>query len=111
MTQRKGELTPAGVDRGWPHQVILLASLSLGKLGAEQAEFCKGLSLCVRRHSISHKDEHYLVHCFSLREDAATFMARYGGEWFDPRERGKGLHWNKWLKASPTKNHAASGRA
>jgi hypothetical protein len=26
MIRRKGELSPAGIDRGWPHQVALPAS-------------------------------------------------------------------------------------
>jgi hypothetical protein len=29
MLYRKGELSPASVDRGWPHQVALPASASL----------------------------------------------------------------------------------
>ncbi|MDC9835548.1 hypothetical protein [Rhizobium binxianense] len=64
MNRRKGELTPGAIDRGWPFQIILLAELSLGKLGAEQA--------------------------FATKAGAETFMEQYGGEWFDPRERGRG---------------------
>ncbi|TBD84811.1 hypothetical protein ELH13_08165 [Rhizobium ruizarguesonis] len=40
MARRKGELTPAAIDRGWPFQVALLAELSKGKLCAEQALYC-----------------------------------------------------------------------
>ena len=98
MSRRKGELTPSAVDRGWPYQVILLAELSFGELGVAQAAFCKKLLRCDRGHSIFHEDRHYLVHCFAVRDHAEKFMAEYGGEWFDPRDRGKGLDWNKWYR-------------
>lgn len=39
MSRLKGELTPAAIDRGWPHQITLLA------------ESCKNLLRCVRGHS------------------------------------------------------------
>lgn len=98
MSRRKGELTPSAIDRGWPYQVILLAELSAGKLGEVQADFCKKLLRCHRGHSIFHEDQHYNVHCFAVKAHAEAFMAEYGGEWFDPRDRGKGLDWNKWYK-------------
>lgn len=98
MSKRKGELTPAAIDRGWPHQVALAAELSLGKLGEEQFEFCKRLMRCTRGHSVSFEDRHYNVHCFATKAGAEAFLERYGGEWFDPRERGKGVHWNRWYK-------------
>jgi hypothetical protein len=48
MIYRKGELSLAMVDRGWPYQVALPAGASNG--GAYKAihAFCKGLSLCPR---------------------------------------------------------------
>ena len=27
-------------------------------------------------------------------------MAEFGGEWCDPKERGKGTNWNRWNKGS-----------
>ena len=103
MSRRKGELTPAGVDHGWPHQVAILASLCTGKQGDVHAEFCKGLSLCVRGHSVVWEDDWYNVKCFALREDAEAFMARFGGEWFDPREKGKRDEWFMWRKGTVRK--------
>ncbi len=93
MLNRKGELTAAGIARGWPHQVALAAHLCTGKQSAAQNEFCVGLSRCVRGHSVR-----YVVHCFSLRDEAAGFMVKFCGEWFDPRERGTGANWFKWYK-------------
>ncbi|MGO6851626.1 hypothetical protein ACCS68_14620 [Rhizobium beringeri] len=106
MTRRKGELTPAAIDRGWPFQIALLAELSGGKAGAEQAEFCEKQKLmrCVRGHTVFHEDRHYNVHCFATRAGAQAFLAQYGGEWFDPKERGKGVNWNRWNKGSTVKS-------
>jgi len=102
MNRRKGELTPSAIDRGWPFQIILLQELSSGKLYAEQTEFCEKQKLmrCSRGHSIFHEDRHYNVHCFATKAGAQAFLDRYGGEWFDPKERGKGVNWNRWHKGS-----------
>jgi hypothetical protein len=52
-------------------------------------EFCKELSLCSRGHAVFHGEQWFNVYCFSERGDAETFMQRFGGEWFDPRQRAK----------------------
>jgi len=93
MSRRKGELTPAAIDSGWPYQIALQSYLCAGKHRLEHDQFCEGLSRCVRGHTVSFEDIGYIVHCFSIRDDAAAFMARFGGEWFDPRERGRGANW------------------
>jgi hypothetical protein len=91
MSARKGELTAAGIDRGWPFQIALDGALCTGKQSEVQDQFCNGrLSRCVRGHSLFHDDKTFVVQCFSLKEDAEKFMNRFGGEWFDPRERGRG---------------------
>lgn len=88
MSARKGELTAAAIYRGWPFQIALDGALCTGKQSED--EFCKGLSRCVRGHSLFHDDKTFVVRCFSLKEDAEKFLNRFGGEWFDPRERGRG---------------------
>lgn len=35
----------------------------------------------------------YKVFCFAEPEHAAAFMARFGGERFDPTQRGRGARW------------------
>lgn len=110
MSRRKGELTPAGIDRGWPFQIALLAELSLGKAGEEQFEFCRELMRCSRGHSVFHNDRHYNVHCFATKAGAEAFLERFGGEWFDPRERGRGVNWSRWNKGSSTKGSAHDSR-
>jgi len=55
MIYRKGELSPAMIDRSWPHQVALPASAcEHGGYKAIHA-FCQDLSLCPRGHSVFHK--------------------------------------------------------
>lgn len=98
MSYRKGELTKAGIDTGWPHQIARLASLSTMKQGDAIREFCADLSLCPRGHRVIWEDEWYNVYCFAKREDAEAFMMHLGGEWFDPRDRGRAPNWHFWYK-------------
>jgi hypothetical protein len=98
MVYRKGELSPAGVDRGWPYQVALSEDKCGYKNYEIQAAFNKGLSICARGHSVSYDGVWYRVFCYSIKEDAEAFLARFGGEWFDPREKGKGTNWMRWNK-------------
>jgi hypothetical protein len=93
--QRKGELSPAGIDRGWPHQVALPARFCERGGYDEIHEFCKDLSLCNRGHSVFDKGWFH-VYCFAECEHAQRFMKRFGGEKFDPSQRGKGSSWARW---------------
>lgn len=85
MIYRKGELSPAMVDRGWPYQVALPARVSQG--GGYQAicAFCNDLSLCPRGHSVFHDGQWFNVYCFAERADAEKLMQKFGGETFDLR--------------------------
>lgn len=96
--RRKGELSPAAIDREWPHQVALPACASRGGGYKTIHEFCKDLTLCPRGHSVAHKGRWYNVYCFA-NPFRGAFMRRFGGEKFDPRRRGKGSSWAKWNKA------------
>ena len=47
VMRRKGQLWPAGIDLGWPHQVVLPARFSQRGSGYREIyEFCKDLSIC-----------------------------------------------------------------
>jgi hypothetical protein len=98
LIRRKGELSPAAIDRGWPHQVVQPARGCEGGGYNEIHEFCRDLSLCPRGHAVFHEDEWFNVYCFAEREDAEKFMQRFGGDWFDPKQRGKGSNWARWKK-------------
>jgi hypothetical protein len=96
--RRKDELSPAEIDRKWSHQVVLTARACEGAGYNEIHEFCRELSLCDRGHSVHHDDEWYHVYCFSDPADAEKFKQRFGGEQFNPSERGRGHDWAHWKK-------------
>jgi hypothetical protein len=97
MTYRKGELSPASVDRVWPHQVALRADRVAADFHVIQ-EFCRKLSLCPRGHSVNDGKDWYRVYCFAEAEHAAKFILRFGGESFDPGQRGRGSNWARWRR-------------
>jgi hypothetical protein len=98
MIRRKGELSPAGIDRGWPHQVALRASACEGGGYKAIHDFCKDLSLCPRGHSVIYEGAWFHVYCFAEPDHAEKFMERFRGEKFDPSERGRGANWAQWRK-------------
>jgi hypothetical protein len=63
MVHRKGELTGAQMDREWPHQIALPVEAVLGKNKTIIDRFCRGLSVCPRRHSYWQHDKEFLVYC------------------------------------------------
>ncbi len=93
--RRKSELSPAAIDRNWPHQVVLSARACEGGGYNEIHEFCKDLTLCTRGHAVCHNNEWFHVYCFSDPADAEKFKR---GEMFDPRQKGKGRYWARWNK-------------
>jgi hypothetical protein len=95
MVRRKGELTSSGIDRGWPHQVALRSAVATAEFRIIEA-FCRDLSLCPRGHAVFHDNEWWRVYCFAEAEDAIRFMARFGGERFDPADHGRGKSWARW---------------
>jgi hypothetical protein len=97
VTRRKGELSPAQIDRGWPHQVALPSSQVVREFGAIEA-FCRDLSRAPRGHSVVHENQWFNVYCFADPDHAQRFMARFGGERFKPEERGRGASWARWNK-------------
>lgn len=94
--RRKGELSPAGVDRGWPHQVAV--ELPSGHGYGHIPSVGPLSSLCPRGHELTYNGKRYRVFCFSDPDQAARFREIMGGEVFDPRDRGRGRNWNTWYK-------------
>jgi hypothetical protein len=60
--------------------------------------FGEGLSLCAGRHSVCRDDVRYVVFCFADPAHAELFRARFNGEPFDPKDRGRGSNWHRWRK-------------
>ena len=59
-------------------------------------DFGEALSLCTRGHRVYCDGQWFNVYCFADAADAEKFMARFGGEKFDPTQRGKGRNWMQW---------------
>jgi hypothetical protein len=97
MRRHKGELTPAAIDRGWPHQVALRAEITQASF-REIEMFCADLSKCPREPAVFHDGGWWNVYCFAETDHAARFMTRWGGEPFNPADRGKGSNWAQWRK-------------
>lgn len=98
MIYRKGELSAAGVDRDWPHQVALPANQVTGANYNTVYGFCRDLSLCERGHSVHRDGIGYVVFCFADPAHAELFRAKFNGEHFDPKDRGRGSNWHQWRK-------------
>ena len=96
------------IDRGWPHQVALPADRLMGDSHKIIHEFCRALSLCDRGHSVRRGDVTFSVFCFADVAHAELFRERFGGEHFDPSDRGRGRDWHLWRKGS---RKARKGRA
>jgi hypothetical protein len=96
--RRKGELSSAAIDRGWPHQVVLPARLCERDGYNEIHEFCRDLTLCSRGHALYHDGQWFRVYCFKEPADAQKFMERFDGEKFSPIERGRGGNWARWTR-------------
>jgi hypothetical protein len=84
---RKGELSSAAIDKGWPHQVAVPADTVRGANYPPTHDRAAFRSLCDRGHSFFRDDRHYVVLCFAERADAAHFMERFGGDLIDPKDR------------------------
>ena len=94
---RKGELTKSVIDRDFPHQVALPAEQCTGQHGDQHRDFCAGFALAPRHHTVRRDDRDYLIFCFADRAHADRFRERFSGESFDPKQRGRGRSWSRWL--------------
>ncbi|MBO0755514.1 MAG: hypothetical protein J2P54_06610 [Bradyrhizobiaceae bacterium] len=98
MTRRKGEVSSRKIDRDWPYQVAVPADQVAGENYNIKHEFCRVLSLAPRGHSVRRGHTDYVVFCFADPAHAGMFRERFGGEPFDPKDRGRGSHWAQWQK-------------
>lgn len=89
MVYRKGELSKAAIDRGWPHQVAIESRLCVGHRYYTLRFFCRDLSLCDRGHSFYRDGRDYLVYCFAVHDHADQFQKRFGGELIHAKDRPK----------------------
>lgn len=64
--RRKGELSPARVDREWPHQIIRPASEGLTQNYNAIHAFCADLSLCISAARTAQKVGSYVSNLLIL---------------------------------------------
>jgi hypothetical protein len=102
MGRRKGELSANQIDRGFPHQVMVLAASVAGVEGGDRIEaVLKGLSVCGRHYSMVKDGEWRIVYCFAEKAHADQFREAWPGEHFDPSSRGRGASWAQWRPPKP----------
>lgn len=98
MNKRKGQMSQAEINRRWPHQIAIPAEICRGPLRPAIIEFCKPYPDSGSPFQLHHEGQSYLVKCFPEKAIADEFIRRFGGEPFDPAERGKGHFWFRWYK-------------
>ena len=74
--RRKGEVSAAAIDHGWPHQVVLPARMCERGGYNEIHEFCRDLTLGSRGHALYHDGQWFHAYCFKEVADAQKFMER-----------------------------------
>ena len=102
MTRRKGELPKSTLDREFPYQVAFPAARGIRAADERLIQmFCETLKVAPRHHTVRRAHTDFIVYCFADPQHAAAFQAKFGGEPFDPTERGRGASWWRWKKAPP----------
>jgi hypothetical protein len=64
--RRRGELSPASIDSGWPHQVVLPARFCEPGGYKEIHQFCADLTLCPRGHLLYHDGQWFHVYFLGM---------------------------------------------
>jgi hypothetical protein len=49
-------------------------------------------------YSVFHEDKWWIIYCFADAGHAKKFRMRFGGEQFNPKDRGRGATWARWYK-------------
>jgi hypothetical protein len=94
---RKGELSNAVLDRGWPHHAVIPADRCTGAAYNPAHERAEVMGCALRVLHI-HRGRHFLVFRFREPEQAVALAAEFGGETYHALERGRGSGWEKWRK-------------
>jgi hypothetical protein len=104
MTKRSGGLSPARIDREWPHQVALPDDLCVDRNFTLIRRFIEERELACKTRSVqviwqNGKQEQWRLQCFADPEAAATFLDHFGGVMFDPkRDRENGRARGVWRR-------------
>lgn len=93
---RKDEMSKSQTDRDYPFQVALAADQCSGKNYELIMCACAAFNTALRAHAVRRHDGHHVVLCFASYTDAKDFMAMFGGEPFDPKDKERGASWFRW---------------
>jgi hypothetical protein len=93
MGRYKGRMTANTRDLQFPHQICLPTHQCRGDNYQRVNQLANTLS-SVPGHQYCDNDVWHQVFCFQEKAHAETFKAEIGGEWFDPRRRGRGTKWH-----------------
>lgn len=80
-----------------------------GEEVASEVERFFGRELARYNHAVYYQRQPYMVFFFGDKSEAERCAAQFSGEWFDPRDKGRGQHWATWYKgrtAKREKNHS-----
>lgn len=69
-----------------------------------------GRPLARYSHYLNCEGRSYVVFSFPRRDDAALCMLQFEGEAFDPRDKGRGVHWTRWYKGRALRRDAIAVR-
>ncbi|MGE8944076.1 hypothetical protein ACO2I3_19395 [Leptospira interrogans] len=86
MSRRKGEITSAAIDRGWPHQVAL-AGTTVRANFVQIERRSRELGTAPRHHGYRRDHEDFIVYCFADEDPADIFAQAYDGQRMDPDTR------------------------
>ena len=98
MGRRKGELTAAAIGSRLATPSRCPGDRLQGFAWSVHGRLLLDLSVCERHHSVFHEDRWWIVYCFADAEHAEKFRMRFGGERFNPKDRGRGSNWAQWYK-------------
>src|SRR5688500_11134690 len=94
MGRRKGEPSPAVIDREFPHQISIPDEWVRGGEFYSIRQFADQLGAASRNHNYCHKDRWHTVFRFREKAHAEKFKSTYGGDLLDPKTRGRGARWH-----------------
>jgi hypothetical protein len=70
---------------------------------AAEVERFFGRELSRYNHAVFYEHIPYIVFSFAEKSDAEKCIEHFNGEWFDPRDKGRGPHWSKWYRGKTAK--------
>ena len=93
--RKRGERSPAGIDRGLPYQIAWPARFCENGGYEKIHEFLSWIE-SVRAWPLRYDTEWFRVCRFAEAGRAAKFKERFGGVAFDRSQRGKESRWARW---------------